>query len=315
MLRNDESIAPYQTRTRAARLLAPLLTLTCLLSACGEKSMAKVTNESAAIEMITRLTEYDLDAGKEEVGEGPTTRWNVYVKEGWLGDGEAGRATTVLSYYGLPRPEDLTASAMESGMGFPDPEAARARLGRDIETKIEKQLRLLPGVARVKASVVLPDNDDIKVKPYKASASISIVRKEEKPGFTIEQVQNQVAPSVPDLQPQNVSVTMSYQPPPVIPRHDLNMRRRNRAMLYVGIALVSVLCALLTMLLLKTRRQRAELAMLRDSDDEALELKDDSDPTQLPDGEVEQRQLDDANSDGVGARARQLPADGMSTNN
>lgn len=269
----------------------------------------KVLTETDAIEIMTVLTESGFDVSKEEVTEGEATRWNVAVNEGWFGGGEVAQATQVLNYYGLPRKEDQVAAASDSGLGFPDPEAMRAKQLKDIERKIERQLRTFPGVARVSVNIVLPEDDDTKIKPYPASASVAIVRKEDQTRFTLEEVQNQVAKSAPDLQPQYVSVTMSYQPPPLIPRQDLNMRRRNRIMLYIGILLVVVLGTLLTILLLQTRRQRAELASLREPGDEALELDDGDDDAARLDG-TGQGALDDRRDDGRARaeNARRLPA-------
>lgn len=271
MPRHAEIAGPHRPSLRRTGRLLCLLAVACSLCACGEKPVAKVSTESDAVEIVNRLTEHGLTAEKGEVGEGETVRWSVSVDEGWFGSDETARATQVLNYYGLPRPEEQSAGADASGGLFPTPAAESAKQLREYEKKIEKQLRVMPGVARVEASIVLPEDDDIKINPYKASASVVIRLKEENARFNAEQVRGIIVNSVPDLQPERVGVAMIYEPPPAIARPDLNLQRRNRIILYVGLVLVIVLCVLLVILLLRVRRQRAELALLRDGEELGLE--------------------------------------------
>ncbi len=300
---NAPSISPLR-----AGCLISILAACCLLSGCGGVSVAKVKSESDAIEIMNVLTESGFEVEKEEEGEGEAARWSVIVDGDFLSGDQSARASQVLSYYGLPRKEEE--GAAESSLGFPDPAAEQAKQLERLERKVEKQLRTLPGIARVEVSIVLPENDDTKIKPYKASASVSIVRKEVQPSFTLEAVQNQVAGSVPDLQPQNVSVTLSYEQPPVVGRADLNLRRRNRIIFLIGSLLVLVLCGLLITMLFKMRRQRAELAALqREADEEPLEPNDDEATRAEREGEDERDFVA-----GTAPGTRQLPT-GTTGNN
>lgn len=277
-----------------------------MLGACGGKSVAKVKTESDAIEIMSVLTEYNFEVDKVEEGEGEARQWNVVVSEGWFGDGEAARAVQVLNYYWLPRREDQTGGSAASNSIIPDPQAVRAEELAALERKIEKQIwRTLPGVARTKVNIVLPEDDEIKLKPYKASASVTIVRKEEKASFTLDAVQNVVAKSVSDLAPENVSVTTWYEPPPSIPREELDLKRRNRIVLFVSVFLILLLCGLLGLLWVKTRRQRAALQALHDTADAA---GGDTDAAELADGAEPARRVD-----GVGARHLGSGAGGAAT--
>ncbi|HEV2801900.1 MAG TPA: hypothetical protein VGW12_15595 [Pyrinomonadaceae bacterium] len=243
----------------------------CLTSACGEKSVARVASENEAIEIIDRLREYRIEADKEEVGEGETARWSINVDEGWFGGDEGARATQVLRYYGLPRPDELKLVNDEGGV-FPSPAAENSKRLREREIEMERKLRLLPGVARANVTIVLPEDDSIKLDPYPATASVLLVHKEQQTTFTGEQVQNQVAGGVPSLKPEKVTVSMLFESPPPLPSQG-NVRRRNGLLLAAGIGLLTVFCFLLVILLLQTRRQRAEIAALREGEEAAAELE------------------------------------------
>ena len=276
--------------------------ITGLTSACGEKSVARVPSESEAIEIIDRLREYQIGANKEEVGEGEAAQWSIHVDEGWFGGDEGARATQVLRYYGLPRPDELKLAKDDGGV-FPSPAVENAQRLRGREIEMERKLRLLPGVARANVTIVLPEDDTIKLDPYPATASVLLVHKEPQPTFTGEQVQHQVAGGVPGLKPEKVTVSMLFEtPPPLAPQE--NVRRRNSIMLTIGAGLLTIFCFLLVILLLQTRRQRAEIAALREgeeaateqeaSDDQPVTLRGDASPSlpdmttsaarQLPDG-------------------------------
>ena len=259
----------YQSRTA---WLAVMLCMVAMFSACGEKSVAKVSTETDAIEIINVLRENNFDVGKEEVGEGEAVKWSVTVNDGWFTGGEEGRATQVLHYYGLPRKEDQGGKTEDGGV-FPSPSIENAKRLRERQVDMERKLRMLPGVARVNVTIVLPEDDSIKLDPYPATASVLLVHKEPQPAFTGEQIQNQVAGGVPGLKPEKVTVSMSYEPPPAIPHQDLNQRRHTNLILAIGLGLVAVLCFLLGSLLLQTRRQRAELTALREGEEELAEAQ------------------------------------------
>ncbi|HEX8455952.1 MAG TPA: hypothetical protein VF656_01420 [Pyrinomonadaceae bacterium] len=308
---------PAQLRARACRRAALLLlvaAVACLTSACGEKSVARVASENEAIEIIDRLREYRIEADKEEVGEGEAARWSINVDEGWFGGDEGARATQVLRYYGLPRPDELKLAKDDGGV-FPSPSAENSQRLREREREMERKLRLLPGVARANVTIVLPEDDSIKLEPYPATASVLLVHKEQQPTFTGEQVQNQVAGGVPGLRPEKVTVSMLFEPPPPVPSQE-NARRRNGLLLAAGIGLLTVFCFLLVILLLQTRRQRAEIAALREGEEATAELEATNDHTaatttaSLANGGTSSSSLPDMS----GTAARQLPGGALGAN-
>jgi type III secretion protein J len=264
-----------------------------MMSACGEKSVARVSTEGEAIEIISVLTEHGFEVEKKTTTEESASRWDVVLDEGWFGGGEVARAMQVLRYYGLPRPEEKAAQDAESGM-FPSPSVEKMRQLKEREREMERKLRMLPGVARVNATIVLPDEDALKLNPYPATASIWIVHQEPKPAFSGEHVQNQVAGGVPGLKPESVTVLTTYEPPPLVPRQELGLRRRNNLLLAGAVALVAVMSFVLVVLLLQMRRQRGELASLREAGEPPPDdTETDADAALETSTGVEQRQLRD----------------------
>lgn len=294
------------------------LALCCLLfiiisftAACGDKSVATVSTENEAIEILDVLRDQGFKVDKEEiVSENETKKWSVVVDEGLFGSGDAALAIQVLVDRGLPRPEDkgMEGAYEEQGM-FPSESAQKAQRLKELKTEVERQLRMLPGIVRVSVNIVLPEDNTLSLNPYPASASVVIVHKDPQPGFTGEQVQNSVAGSVPNLKAENVRVTLAQQQARPIQRRDVDVRRRNNMLLAAGIGLIIVLGCFLVVLILQTRRQRAQLAALREGgEQEEQEVAEEAESTQLPGGH--QQQLDDGvNGNGAveGATARQLP--------
>lgn len=257
-----------QNPTRNIRrivLSVSLACLLCLMAACGSKPVATVATESEADEILDVLRDNGFDVEKKEVGEEDVKRWRVEVDEGLFGGGDASLAIQVLRDNGLPRPTDkgLEGAYEEKGM-FPSESAQQAQRLKELKTEIERQLRVLPGVTRVSANIVLPESNTLSLQPYPATASVLIVHKDAKPNFTAEQVQNLVARGVPNLKPENVSVSMAQQPPRPIPRRDMDVRRRNNIIFAIGTGVLMVLGVLLVVLILQTRRQRAQLTELRE---------------------------------------------------
>ncbi|HEY0078936.1 MAG TPA: hypothetical protein VGB73_09850 [Pyrinomonadaceae bacterium] len=245
-----------QSFKRLAGLLL-LLALAVVSSACGDKSVAQVSNESDAIEIIDVLKEHGFDVSKEEVGEGATRRWSVVVNEGLFGGSDAALAMQVLRDNGLPRPEDkgLEGAYEDQGM-FPSESAQHAQRLKELKTEVERQLRMLPGVTRASVTIVLPEDNALNLNPHPATAGVLIVYKDAKPAFTGEQIQNLVAGGVRGLKPQNVNVSMSQQPPRAVPRQDLSIRRRT----FIVLTIISIPALILLVLLgiWWMRRRRAE---------------------------------------------------------
>ncbi|HEX7314751.1 MAG TPA: hypothetical protein VF297_12570 [Pyrinomonadaceae bacterium] len=264
---------PLQRRgaARAVRATGLCLSLLLLLSmtACGEKEVATVSTESDAIEIISVLRENGFEAEKKEVTQGETKKWGVVLDEGLFGEGEIGVALQLLHDHGLPRPEE---PPIEGGSFIPSEAAQRLQEQRRVRADIERQLRGLPGVTSALVTVVLPPSDQIyRLQPQPATASVLVIHKDANPRFNEQQVQTMVSRGVPDLKPENVSVTMAQQTPRPLPARELSGRRRGNILLAVGTGFVIVLLFLLAVLLLRARRQRAEVAWLRAESDAALE--------------------------------------------
>jgi type III secretion protein J len=243
-----------------AGALCALFAAALLSAGCNRASIATVSTEGEAIEIIDVLRESGFeDVEKHEVGEGETRRWAVELDEGLFGGGDSALALQRLRDYGLPREEE---APIPEG-GFVTSEAVqKAQERRRIRSDIERQLRALPGVTVALVTVVMPQDPTLELNPYPASASVVVVHKEQSAPFTEQQIQNLVSKGVPKLKPEDVSVTISQQQPRPLPRRELNARRRNNLLLAAGAALILVLASLLVVLLLQTRRQRARLAEL-----------------------------------------------------
>jgi type III secretion protein J len=231
-------------RRPSRNILLPLIltALAAVTTACGDKSVAQVSHENDAIEIIDVLKEQGFDVSKEEVGEGAAKKWSVVVSEGFFGD-DATRAMQVLRDYGLPRPEDkgLEGAYDEQGM-FPSESAQRAQRLKELKTEIERQLRMLPGVTRVGVNIVLPEDSTLALNPYPATAGVLILHKDAGPSFTADDVRNLVVGGVSGLKPENVSVTIKQQPPRPPARPDANAPQTQTIIfVIVGVLLIAVL--------------------------------------------------------------------------
>jgi type III secretory pathway lipoprotein EscJ len=249
--------APGLRPSHPTRLLprCALALVLCLLAACrAGESVATVVNESEATEILTVLYEHRIEGRKEEFGEEGARRWRVLV-----GAGDVASANQVLQDYGLPRPSDQgREGARDSGL-FQTDSAEKARRLKEIETEIERQLRLLPGVVRVKVNVSPAAGDLLELNPPPATASVVIVCKDKQPTFTDENVRKLVAGGAPKLKPENVTVAVAYEPPRFVAGRESGGRRS--VVLKFALISAAVLCLLLGALIaLHLRRQRGRQA-------------------------------------------------------
>jgi len=232
------------------------LSLLFLLSttACAEKAVATVATEAEAIEIIGVLHENGIEAEKREVGEGEKKKWATVLDEGYFGGGDLALALQVLNDYGLPRPEE---PPVEGNSLIPSETGQRLQEQRRLRADIERQLRALPGVTRAVVIVVLPPADQgLRLQPQPASASAFIVYKNATPLVSGEQVRDMMAHSVPDLKPENVSVTMSQQTPRSVPVRKLGAPRRVNILMAVVVGPGVLIFSMFALLLLRSRRQR-----------------------------------------------------------
>lgn len=240
------------------RLLRLLIFLfaTSLFTACGEKSVASTENEFEANTMFDILFSSGLNVEKvAKQGEKPG--WEIVIDEGWFGEGEAAAAMQVLNDHGLPRVrEPLPAAA--GPYGVTSPEEVKKRQNREKEIQLEDHLYSLPGVTGVNVVIAQPANDILSLDKTPPTASVLVVQKEMPPKFTHADVQTYVSGSVPNLKPENVRVTVTYQPLREVPLERLRNQQRTRTIVAVSIALILLLgAALLVIRFLLKRRRRA----------------------------------------------------------
>jgi len=247
-------------------LLALLLLALSLMTGCrATTSLATVTDESEAIEILNVLHENGIEAHKEEVGEEEGAhQWQIILDQSWLGgSSEVAMANQVLQDNGLPRPSDINKkSQAESGV-FEDEATRKARQLKERELDLQKKMRLLPGVVGVQVSIVEPEDSSININPYPSTASVLIVTKDDPPNFNPDTVRGLVARSVPKLSPENVYVAVTTKPVRPLPWRDFGAQRRHKALDAIGIGILIILASSVVVLLLQMRRQSRELSAMR----------------------------------------------------
>ena len=242
---------------RRIRLTILLLTAVLLLSGCGEKQVASTDNEFEANRMSDIL--YSNGFNVEKIAKtGEKGGWEIVIDEGWFGAEEASVATQILNDYGLPRPKE-TLPETTNPYGMPSEPEMKKRQNREKEIQIEQHLYDLPGVIKVGVIIGQPDNDTLstlsgnKIMP---TASVLIVQKEQPPKFADSDVINQVVGTVPDLKPENIHITTTYQPLRELPLESLRAQRHSNKIYAFGSGLIVFLLAALGIIwyLLKRRK-------------------------------------------------------------
>jgi type III secretory pathway lipoprotein EscJ len=227
-------------------------------------SLATVTTEAEAIEILNVLHENGIEASKEEVGEETAKQWRVVLHPGWFGgSSEVAMANQVLQDNGLPRPTNTAELANSESGVFKDESTRRAEQLKQREADLQKQLRLLPGVVKVEVTIVEPEDSSININPYPSTASVLIVTKDDPPNFQAETVRGLVARSVPKLNPDSVYVAITTRPVRPLPLRELGTQRRHKILDAIGIGFIIILLASLIVLLSQMKRQNAELMELR----------------------------------------------------
>jgi type III secretory pathway lipoprotein EscJ len=263
----DTRSASHFTRKRKLRSVIALCLLLLLIttSACrSATSLANVTDEGEAIEILNVLHENGIDAHKEEIGEENARQWQIVLDPSWLGgSNEVAMANQVLLDNGLPRPTDTNKKGTSESGVFEDEATRKARQLKDREVDLQKKLRVLPGVTSVQIGIVEPEDSSININPYPSTASVIIVTRDDPPNFTADTVRGLVARSVPKLNPENVYVAITTKPVRPLPWREFGAQRRHKGLDAIGIAIMIILASSVVVLLLQLRRQSNEISDLR----------------------------------------------------
>ncbi|MFN0121538.1 MAG: hypothetical protein ACKV2V_13680, partial [Blastocatellia bacterium] len=230
-----------------------------LLTGCrAVEEVATIPTEIEAIEIISLLQDFQIEARKAQIGEEGARQWAVHVP-----GADVSQAYRVLRDYGLPRPARAGRDKAQSGGLFPSPDETRQQQLNALESEIEKMLWMLPGVVRVKAIVSPAGGDILEFNPAQATASLVVVSRDKQPGFTQEQVRELVAGSVARLKPESVRVTIATELPRVTPGGVTAKAEDRFHQLIIGLiaALAVAICGLLGFALYRARAaRRAALA-------------------------------------------------------
>lgn len=254
-----------------------------LLSGCGPEKLQNVKNESEANQIIDVLNENGIRANKSEKGEGERRTFEIYIN----GDAEVyAAAIQLMQDHCLAQPEP---PPIDSTGLVPSTEVERQREQQRIKLNIESQLRKIPGVTCTEVNFVPPQDKSLSLDPYKSTASVTVYYKT--PTFPIskEDIASLVARSVPDLQPERVSVALISKPLRPLPNFNTTYNI-TRIALVSGIGFVTILAFVLIVFLLqkKRRRQPAEIENFGEPDPNQAALLnenydfDDDDDEKLP---------------------------------
>jgi len=264
-----ESQHPASLPNRPRRIRFWWLTiLLFVMTGCrGTTSLATVSSEDQAIEILNVLHENGIEAHKEEAGEEGVKHWRILLEPSWLsGSAEVAMANQVLQDNGFPRPTDSGEPASSESGVFKDESTRKAEQLKQREADLQKKLRLLPGVVSVEVSIVEPEDSSININPYPSTASVVIVSKDEAPRFEAETVRGLVARSVPKLSPESVYVAITTKPARPLPWREIGMQRRHKSLDAIGIGIMIILASSVVVLLLQMKRQNNELLALRSAE-------------------------------------------------
>ena len=246
----------FQILFGASKTVFAALSLTILLSltACSSRSVATVASEGEAIEIIDVLRENEIISDKTEVGDERSKQYQILVDEDYLGGSDNySAAFQILSDNCLPHRDP--APPQDNGV-IPSIEVEKQRTQWQLKMNIIRQLRKLPGVTCVDVNFVFPQDQLTSINPYPATASVVILYKNQDVGFNEQQIKNLVATSVPNLQPEKVTVQMSYKP--IRPIVKFNRRNLNKILLIGGAALFVILGSVLLIFFLRKRGGNSE---------------------------------------------------------
>ncbi len=252
-----------------------LLLMTVLLTACGDTTIVETDSQAEANMMYDILYSSQLNVEKREKS-GEKAAWDIIIKEGWFGEGEAAYAIQVLNDHGLPR-SNASIPATSNAYGMESPDETKKRQNREKEIQIENMIYNLPGVIRVNVIIAQPDNDVFSIDKVLPTATVSIVQTEPEPKFTINDIKILVSNTTTNLRPENVSVGVSQQLLREIPLERLREKRSRNMTLALGGGLIALLIAALGVVWYVVRR-RGKMA-------EAEQTAENDESNQLESGE------------------------------
>ncbi len=268
------------TVTHSALVCLLSILLVSMTGCQGATSLATVSTEDEAIEILNVLHENGIETRKEEGGEEGVKHWRILLEQSWFGgSAEVAMANQVLQDNGLPRPTNAGQQANSESGVFKDESTRKAEQLKQREADLQKKLRLLPGVVGVEVSIVEPEDSAININPYPSTASVLIVSKDDPPNFEAETVRGLVARSVPKLSPESVFVAITTKPVRPLPWREIGIQRRHKSLDAIGIGIMIILASSVVVLLLQMKRQNNELLELRASAPDANRSEEDSDQT------------------------------------
>jgi type III secretory pathway lipoprotein EscJ len=224
------------------------LAVAVFLTGCNARKVQTVKIEAEANQIIDVLGENGIRARKNEVGEGDRKTFEILVN----GDEEAvAAAIQLMEDHCLGRPDP---PEPEGGAVITSIEVEKAREQRRMKMNIESQLRKLPGVTCVDVNFVPPQDRSLAINPYPSTASVLINYKTPTFSTSKEDIANQVARSVPALQPENVSVVISAKPLRPLPDNKIAYNF-TRIALVSGIGLATILAFVSVVFVLRKKRK------------------------------------------------------------
>jgi len=219
-----------------------------LLTGCNARRVQTVRVEAEANQIIDVLGENGIRARKNEVGEGDRKTFEILIN----GDEETvAAAIQLMEDHCLGRPDP---PEPEGGAVITSIEVEKAREQRRMKMNIESQLRKLPGVTCVDVNFVPPQDRSLAINPYPSTASVLINYKTPSFSTSKEDIANQVARSVPALQPENVSVVISAKPLRPLPDNKI-VYNFTRIALVSGIGLATILAFVSVVFVLRKKRR------------------------------------------------------------
>lgn len=235
-----------------------------LIGGCSTRKLQTVKVEAEANQIIDVLHEYQIRAGKEEVGEGERKSFAIWVDGG---DEEQSAAIQLMEDHclGQPQPEQI-----EGGTVVTSITVEKAREQRRTKMDIESQLRQIPGATCASVTFVSPEDRTMSLNPYPSTASVLVNYKTPTFPFTKEDIAGMVARSVPALKAENVSVVLAAKP--LRPLPDLQSSSQFRRMaLVAGIGSGVILAFAGIVFFLQKQRKQKSLSGVRDDEREIYE--------------------------------------------